>query len=105
MTLNFDVSERNGKNFGTITDLYFTTHLSDFRMNFNYTNIPSAITSMVSGVVNSNWRIMKPLVDPTLNTFISGTFKDISIQPIFNRFDLQEIFSVFYNMNSTSKNC
>lgn len=104
MTLKIDVNQRNGKNFMTISDSNLTNHASYFQINYTFLNIPSTITSIVSGVVNSNWRIIKPLVDPTISRFVSDGIQKFGIQPIFNKFDLQEIFGVLYNKNYTCEN-
>lgn len=96
MIVKVAVVPRNGKDYMNLTDVSFTTDASYFKINYENQDIPLAITSMVSGVVNSNWRVIKALVDPTLNRFTSDILQKLIGQPIFNKLAIPDLVDEFF---------
>lgn len=78
-----------------------TTDVSYFKVNYQYENVAAAITNLVSGLVNSNSKIVKSLIDPTINRFICELLRESVIQPIFDEITLPDVANEFYDMNST----
>lgn len=93
-TVNVNVEPRDGKHYLTINDMSFSSDLSDLHMNFEYEDIPLFLSSMVNRVVNANWRIFKPIIEPSAAIFGKGVLKS-TFTPIFERFAMQD----FFNMN------
>lgn len=96
-----DVVQRNGQEYMIIKDMSLTTDASYFRVQYNHRNVASIITNMIGGVVNSNWRMMKSIIDPFLNRFMSDALKE-NIFPLLNKYHLQEIVNGY--SNSTCEN-
>lgn len=84
-----------------IKDMSLTTDASYFRVQYIHRNVASTITNVIDGVVNSNWAIMKSMVDPFLNRFMSDALKE-NIFPLLNKYHLQEIVNGY--SNSTCEN-
>lgn len=104
MIVKVAVVPRNGKYHMNLTDVSFTTDASYFEINYENQGIPSAITSLVSGVVNSKWRVIKALIDPTLNRFISDILQKLIGQPICNILAISDMVDTFFHVNSTCEN-
>lgn len=83
-----------------IRDTSLTTNPSYFKINYRFQNVPADITSVLSGVANSNWRILKPLTDAAMNRFIGETLQSI-LQPIFHKFTISDAVDGFFSMNSS----
>lgn len=95
MNVNAHIVRRDdGKDYAIINDMSLDFIISEIKMEFKYPNIASPITNMVDGVVNSNWKILKSMLDPTLKRFLCGMIKAV-ITPMFNEIPLQ----CFFNMN------
>lgn len=91
--------QRNGNEYMTISDMSVSTDVSHFKMNFQYRNVASAIANMVTGLTNSNWKIMKPIMDPSLNRFISGMLQKSVLETMFNKFSVQEFSNEIFHGN------
>lgn len=95
MTGKTVIIQRDGKDYVTLSDLSVSNQVSNYRAYIHYdNNIASTIYSLVDGTINSNWRILKPMIDPTINRFIGEILEDV-VTPIFNEIPLQD----FFNMN------
>lgn len=96
ITVNSNVAHRDGKDYLTIDDMFVSYEVSYFKTDYKYYNVPSTITNMVTGIVNSNWKLFKPLVDPTLNRFMSEMLRSV-VTPMFDSVSFQD----FFKMNAT----
>lgn len=96
-----DVVQRNGKAYMIMSDASVTTHTAYFKIDFKYQNVNSAISSMVSGLANSNWKIIKALMDPNLNKFFGDIIQKSVIQPIFNENSILDIANELFYVNGT----
>lgn len=103
-TFKVDVVQRNGKDYLVISDTSLTIDISYFKIDYKYQNVPTAITSMVSGVVNLNWKTLKALIDPTLNRFIGVILQRLIPQLVFDKYSIREIADEFFYVNSTCEN-
>lgn len=93
ITVKSNVAKRDGKDYLTIDDMSVSTEVSNFKVDCKYNYVPSSITSMVSGVVNSNWEILKPLGDPTINRFVSELIRSV-VTPMFDNVSFQDFFDM-----------
>lgn len=81
-----------------------STSLLQFHMKMEYQNVATVLTNMLTTVANSNWRMIKPLVDPTVNSYVSHIFR-LLIQPIFEAYSLEEYFNeLLVKILNTSSN-
>lgn len=94
ITAEVNIVKRDGKDYITISHMYVSTDLSYFKMNHRYKNVPSFITNMINKIINSSWKMIKPLMDHTINRFVRETLNSI-VTPMFNEISLQD----FFNMN------
>lgn len=101
--LKIDVVERNGNEYMVIRDTSVTTDVSYFKVKYQYENVAAAITNLVSGLVNSNSKIVKSLMDPTINRFIGDLLQKSVLQPTFDELPLPDVANDFFEMNSTCK--
>lgn len=99
MTVKCNLVHRDGQDHATISDMSVRTEISYFKVHHEYQNVVSAITSKVSDVVNSRWKIMKPLFDPTLNEFVIDVLPSI-VTPMLEKISLQDFFQ--YNRQTCS---
>lgn len=104
MLLKIDVVQRNGTDYMVVRDTSLTTDASHFNIIYQYQNVLPVVNSILGGVVNSNWKIVKSLIDPSLNRFIGDTLVKSVLQPIFDEFSLQDVANDFFHMNSTCGN-
>lgn len=84
--------------------MFVTNHAPYFRINNQQQHVPEAISRTVAGVINSSWIFIKPLIDPIMNRFFGVELEKLLIEPMFTEFNVQELFSVFFKMNSNPKN-
>lgn len=99
--LKFDTVQRNGKDYWIISDTLFSSDVSYFHLDYKYQNLPSTISTLVSSLINLNWKITKPMMDPIINRFIGDLIQKLILQPIFNKFPFQDICNEFFHINST----
>lgn len=104
MLCKIDVVQRNGTDHMIARDTSLTTDASCFKITYHYQNVAPVVNSILDGAVNSNWRIVKSLLDPTLNKFIGDTLQKSALQPIFDEVSLQDMANDFFDMNSTCEN-
>lgn len=97
--LKIDVVQRNGKDYKIISDMSVKVDVTLLKMDLKYQNLPSTITGMVGSVVNSNWKAMKSLIDPTSNKFIRDMLRMSFLNPFSTKYSHQELFNGFYHMN------
>lgn len=94
MTVNASIGQRDdGKDYITLSDTSVNFNITYLKMKFSYKNVPSCINDKVSSVVNSNWFIMKPLLDSTINTFVKEILESI-FTPMLNATPLQDVLNV-----------
>lgn len=103
ITVKVDVVQRNGTDYLIINQVYLTSHAPDFKIYNERQDMPAVISGMVAGVLNSSWRIIRPLVNPVMSRYLGVEFRKILIEPIYTKFALNELFNEFFNMNSTPK--
>lgn len=80
----------------TISDVSVKNQVSDFKAYIHYDNaITATIFSLVDTTVNTGWKLIKPMLDPTIDRFIGEVLYEV-ITPIFNKTPIQD----FFNMNT-----
>lgn len=93
MTGTAHIVHRDGKDYVKITNLSAKNKVSKFKASLNYENtIAATIFKLVESVITSSWRIIKPLMDPTINRFIGEVLEEV-VTPMFNEIPLQEFFN------------
>lgn len=93
VVLNVATVRRNNDDYFQVKGKTVKFNLSSFRLNVKYQNVPQTITSLVDTAVNMNWRLIIPLVKPTIIRFASDMidsillafFRTVSRQEISNR--------------------
>lgn len=79
-----------------ISDTTVSTSASQFKIDYKYYNVASIISSIVERVVNSNWEILKAMVDPHINRFVAVALQKSALQPIFNKISVQEFCNAMF---------
>lgn len=102
-TLYIDVVQRYGTDYMVIRDVSFSFDASLIKFNYKVRNVAAFITNMLSGVVNSNWKIIKSLIDPIFNRFASVIIQKSVLQPLFDEFSIPYVNDKFFHLNSTCK--
>lgn len=93
ITVRSKVVHRNGNDYPIVNSISVSTELGYFKMDHKYQNVPSTISNIVSGAINLNWRLLKPLLDPIVNRFVSEMVGSI-LTPILDRIALQDFFDM-----------
>lgn len=89
-----DVMQRDGSDYAVLSEISVVSFdFSHFKMEFDYQYTPSTIVSLVDRVVASHWKMMKPLMDTTINRFAVGTIEAVFL-PVLQAVCLQEIFNM-----------
>lgn len=88
------IVQRDGKDWVTVRDPFVSTQVSNFKAYFSYDNaIASPILGQACGIINSNWRLMKPMIDPAINKVIVEVLTDV-VTPMFNAIPMQTFFKM-----------
>lgn len=91
--------KRNGNAYAIPSNICVSNEVSNVKVVFSHQQyMPLAIANVVDGVFNSKWKMIKPLMDPTLNTFVADVIRSIVV-PILDNIPLQEII----NMEGSNK--
>lgn len=89
-----NIEERNGKVYAVPSDISVVWNdFQQFKMEFDYQYIPSATAKLIDGMVASHWKMIKPLMDPTVNTMVGDTMK-LVIVPMIQAAPLQDVFDM-----------
>lgn len=86
-----NIEQRDGEDYMTIGDMFITATASDVEIDFEYQNVPHQINGMMNGVYNSNWRIIKGIMDPIINKFLVDSMGPI-IKSMFQETSMQDLF-------------
>lgn len=95
IVLTINMVERDGKAYMNISDTSVSTKLSYFKINYQCENVATVINNMVSTAVNSNWKLIKFFVDPTVDRFVGQATRHV-LQPVFDAYPLEEYFNEFF---------
>lgn len=88
------IVQRNGNDYMIISDTIFSTDASYFKIVYKCQNV--ALANIIGGVINSNWKLVKSMVDPTLNKCFSNIIQELVLQPIFDKICYQDIVNFFF---------
>lgn len=87
------VEKRSGKDLVTSIDIPVSTDVMNFKMDVEYTFLPTAIASLVDASICSNWKMVKSLMDPTINRCIEDTIKSFLL-PFLTENPIHDVFNV-----------
>lgn len=94
MTGQAVIVSRNGNDYVTVRNPSVTTQISGFNGQFSVDNgIISPILNQAAGIVNSNWKTFKPVMDPTINRLIVESLLEI-VTPMLDDNPLQSFFNM-----------
>lgn len=89
--IDFDVVQRNGKDYIHIKNVRVHLKLSKFSVQFKSKTGNPTVNDTVNKVVNENWREIYPELKPDLEKNIGEVIKTI-ISPLFNEIPYQDFY-------------
>lgn len=97
-----NIEQRDGKAYMIASDIFVTNvDFQDFKIEFVYDYVPVIIASMIDKGFISNWKMVKSLMDPTIERYAADLIKSLVV-PILEGVPLQDII----NMESpTGEHC
>lgn len=88
--LNCSIVPRNGKSYLLIKNAHHQYEVSDFSMKSKLKDFDPYLNDVIDRMVNSNWRLIGALIEPSLRKYMEEIFISI-FSPIFEKIAIQDI--------------
>lgn len=84
------IEQRNGQDYIVANGLSVVSNdILNFKVEFDHQYMPATMANLADRVFYSNWKMMKSLMDPTINRFAGDTIKS-ALMPMFNEISIQD---------------
>lgn len=93
LTVKMSIEKRNGKDYPIIEDITAKSNVLHSEVDFQYQNSTKFMSDIMNRVVNTNWKICKGAIDPSLEKFLADFIKQIAT-PMFDNVALQDFIDM-----------
>lgn len=94
VNFRINIEQRNGKAYAIPSNISVVRiDVQYAKLELNYQYLPSIVENIVDKVFISNWKMVKSMMDPTLNVFVGDTMESVLI-PLLNQMSLHEVINM-----------